>query len=296
MSKIQIITDSAADILVEDVAKYSIEVVPFKVAMGDNSYTSNVDFTNDEFYKMLDDFEGIPTTSQITPFEFEELYADKHNQGVEELILVLINSKGSATYNNAIMARNNFFEENPDAEGDINIHIFDGAGYNGIYGWPVIEAAKLVQEGADIDTVISCLKEELSKKQIYFGMYSLKYTGKSGRIPSAAAFVGEVIGLKPIMKIWDHEIVTANKAKGEKKMMTTVINMTLESMEEGSPYSVVYGSDKSVADEIAAKLTDKLGYGPTYIFQIGAAVAINAGPKVVGVIFDSKERMEVTEA
>lgn len=295
MSNIQIVTDSAADILVADVEKYGIEVIPFKVAMGDKSYVSNVDFNNDEFYKLLEEYDGIPSTSQITPYEFEEFYNKKFEEGCKELVLILINSKGSSTYNNSVMAKENFFEEHPEAEGVINIYTFDGAGYNGSYGWAVIEAAKLVQDGADIDTVLACVREQLSKKRIYFGMYSLVYAGKSGRIPSAAAFVGEVIGLKPIMKIWDHEIVTANKAKGEKKLMSTIVNMAIEDIEEGSEYGVIYGSDKSVGDDIAAKLTEKLGYGPKYTFQIGAAVAINAGPKVVGVVFDSKERIEVQQ-
>lgn len=290
MSRIKIITDSASDISVELEKELGIEVLPFKVAMGDKSYVSGVDFDNEKFYKMMEEYDGIPTTSQITPFEFEELYEKKYEEGYTDIVLVLINSEGSATYGNSTMAKNQFFEEHPELADAFHIHTFDGKSYNGGYGYPVIEAAKMINEGKSIEEILDFIEDQLSKKMIYFGMYSLKYAAKSGRIPSAAAFVGEAIGLKPIMKIWDHKITTAGKARGEKKLMSSIVDMTVEDIEKGSPYSVVYGSDKEVSDELAQRLTEKLGYPPVSEFQIGAAVAINAGPKAVGVVFDSKER------
>ncbi len=290
MSKIKIVTDSASDILDKYIKEYDIEVIPFKVVVGDKSYVSNEDFDNEGFYNIMESYDGIPTTSQITPFEFEEFYNKKFEEGYTDIVLVLINSQGSATYNNSIMARENFFEEHPEAEGKMNIHTFDGKSYNCGYGWAVIEAAKMVQEGKEIEDILDTVKEKLTKTSIYFGMYSLTYAAKSGRIPSAAAFVGETIGLKPVMKIWDHEIITAGKVRGEKKLMSNIVSMAIEEMEEGSPYTVIYGNDKTVADELAERLTNELGYPPVYEFQIGAAVAINAGPKVVGVGFNSKNR------
>ena len=57
----------------------------------------------------------------------------------------------------------------------------------------------------------------------------------------------------------------------------------------GSPYQIVYGCDDVCRDELAAKMTEKVGYAPDDFFQIGAAVASNAGPKVAGVIFMVKD-------
>lgn len=290
MSKIQIITDSACDISMEQEKELGIEVLPFKIAMGDKSYVSRVDFDNEQFYRMMEEFDGIPATSQITPYEFELLYNKKYEEGYTDIVLILINSEGSATYSNAVMAKNQFYDEHPEAEEKLRIHTFDGKSYNAGYGWAVLGAAKMVQEGKTMEEIIPYIEDQLSKKKIYFGMYSLKYAAKSGRIPSAAAFVGEAIGLKPIMMLWDHEIVTANKVRGEKKLMTTMVNMVADDIEENAPYGVLYGDDKSLADEITEKLTEKLGYPPEQYYQVGAAVAVNAGARVVGVVFDSKDR------
>jgi len=290
MSKVLIITDSASDISVEMEKELGIKVLPFKVALGDQSYVSRVDFDNEQFYKMVEEFDGIPTTSQITPFDFEEMYLEFAKEGYTDIFMILINSKGSATYNNSVFAKTNFYEEYPEYEGKINIYNYDGKGYNGSYAVAVVKAAEALKEGKSVDEVKTIVEEYLSKTKLYFGMYTLKYAGKSGRIPSAAAFVGDTIGLKPIMQIWDGEITTAGKARGEKKLMTTIINMSIEDMEEGSPYSIAYGSDTTIRDELVEKLTEKLGYGPEYMFQIGAAITANAGPKVIGVVINSKER------
>ena len=147
----------------------------------------------------------------------------------------------------------------------------------------------MAQEGASADEINRYLREILPKRQVYFGIYNLKYAGKSGRIPSAAAFVGDKLGIKPIMKIWDHAITTAAKCRGEKKIVAKVADMSVADMEPDSEYQIVYGSDRSCGEEITKKMTELLGYGPTGEYQIGAAVAANAGPKVVGVIFNAKQ-------
>lgn len=119
--------------------------------------------------------------------------------------------------------------------------------------------------------------------------YTLKYAGKSGRIPSAAAFVGDKLGIKPIMKIWDHEITTASKCRGDKKLLAKVADLAIKDMEPGAEYQIVYGRNVDKLDEMIEKMTEKVGYGPTESYQIGAAVAANAGPDVIGVIFSVKK-------
>ena len=145
----------------------------------------------------------------------------------------------------------------------------------------------------DADEAARLAEEQLKKQRIYFGLYTLRYAGKSGRVPSAAVFVGEALGIKPIMRVWDHEITTAGKARGEKKLIKEIVKMTLEDMEPNTPYCVGYGSDTAVLNELIEEMTKKVGYPPVYQFQIGPAVAMNSGPKVVGTIFEfSKKKRE----
>lgn len=288
MSKICIMTDSASDISVEDEKRYGISILPFQIMLGGKSYTSRVDFDNDQFYALMAQHDEIPKTSQITPFDFLEVYCREAEAGVEDLILVLINSKGSATYENSVKAIDLFFQDHPEYPGKFRIHSIDGMGYNALYGAPVIHAAEMRDEGVGAEEIVAYLKGILPRRQIYFGIYELKYASKSGRIPTAAAFVGERLNLKPIMKIFDNSITTAAKCRGEKKLIEKLVEMSLADMEPNSPYEVIYGNDPTCRDAVAQAMTQALGYGPSGAYQIGAAVAANAGPKVAGVAFTRK--------
>ena len=245
MAKIKLLTDSACDITKEQEEAFDIQVVPFKVAMGDKSYTSRVDFDNEKFYRMMDEYDGLPVTSQITVFEYEEIFEKLFADGYTDIINVTINSGG--------------------------------------YGFPLLQAAAKIKRGCSAEEAVSYIQDWVENCVIFFAPYSLKYAKKSGRIPSAAAFVGEVMGLRPIMRIHDHKIITESKVRGDKAIVPKIVELCSDEIIPQTPYCVVYGNDESVRDEIS-----KLGYPPSEYFQIGAAIAINAGPKVSGVIFKGK--------
>lgn len=285
MSKIKIMTDSASDISTADEQKYSIEVIPFPVTLGDKTYISRVDFNNEQFFDIMAQYDEIPKTAQITPFQFQEIYLKQAKAGVTDLILVLINSKGSSTYDNSVFAIDLFYEEHPEYRDVLHIHSFDGMGYNALYGAPAVNAAKMCADGQPLDKILDYLTDILPRREIYFGIYDLKYAAKSGRIPSAAAFVGTALNLKPVMKIFDREITTAAKCRGERKLVEKVAEMSIADMKAGAPYELICGNDASCLEELRAIMVEQLGYEPSAVYQIGAAVAANSGPRVVGVAF-----------
>ena len=288
MRKIQIMTDSASDISVADEKQHNISVIPFPVTLGGKSYTSRVDFDNEGFYALMAEHDDVPTTSQITPFQFVDIYLNQARAGVTDLILVLINSKGSSTYDNSVQAIRLFHEDYPEYP-DFRVHSFDGMGYNACYGAPVVEAARMLEAGAGVEEICAYLEDILPRRQIYFGIYDLKYAAKSGRIPTAAAFLGNKLNLKPVMKIFDREITTAAKCRGEKKLVEKIAQLSLSDMEPGTPYQLIYGCDESCLEEIRAAMKEALGHEADGVYQIGAAVAANAGPRVVGVAFTRKK-------
>ena len=289
MSKIQIMTDSASDISYADEQKYNISVIPFPITLGDKTYTSRVDFDNEQFFSLMAQYDEIPKTAQITPFQFQEIYLRQAQAGVTDLVLVLINSKGSSTYDNSVQAIDLFYEEYPEYRDRLHIHSFDGMGYNALYGSPVVHAAQMCAEGASLEEILNYLTEILPRRQIYFGIYDLKYAAKSGRIPTAAAFLGTALNMKPVMNIFDRSITTAAKCRGERKLVEKVAEMSIAAMEPGSPYEIVYGSDPTCLDELRRLMVQQLGYEPAAAYQIGAAVAANAGPRVVGAAFTRKK-------
>lgn len=292
MSKIKIMTDSASDISSADEQKYSIEVIPFPITLGDKTYISRVDFDNEQFFDLMAQYDEIPKTAQITPFQFQKIYLRQAQEGVTDLIMVLINSKGSSTYNNSVLAIDMFYDEYPQYRDVLHIHSFDGMGYNALYGALVVHAAQMCADGASLESILGYLEDILPRREIYFGIYDLKYAAKSGRIPTAAAFVGTALNLKPVMRIFDQSITTAAKCRGERKLVEKVAQMSIEDMESGAPYEIVYGNDAGCLEELRRLMVLKLGYEPSAVYQIGAAVAANSGPRVVGVSFTIKSKIK----
>ncbi|MGN1113758.1 MAG: DegV family protein [Oscillospiraceae bacterium] len=288
MAKIKIMTDSASDISYELEKENDILIVPFKIAIGGQSYVSRVDFDNEKFYRLMDENDEIPLTSQITVTEYMDIFEKLYSEGYTDVINVTINANGSATYNNSVMAAQQFIEEHPDAQGKFRVYTINGNSYSGAYGYAVIQAAQKAKKGTPAEEIVNYVTDWVNNARIYFAPYSLRYAKKSGRIPSAAAFAGELMGLRPIMKISSGVITTAGKVRGDKAINPKIIDFTLKDMIPQTPYSVIYGSDKSVGDELAAAMTKKLGYPPAEYFQIGAAIAANAGPKVSGLIFKAQ--------
>lgn len=289
MGKIQIMTDSASDISRADEEKYSIAMIPFPITLGDKTYISRVDFDNEQFFDLMARHDEIPKTTQITPFQFQEIYLQQAQAGVTDLVLVLINSKGSSTYDNSVQAIDLFYEEYPQYRDILHIHSFDGMGYNALYGSPVVHAAQMCANGASLEEILRYLTDILPRREIYFGIYDLKYAAKSGRIPTAAAFVGTALNMKPVMKIFDRSITTAAKCRGERKLVEKVAQMSIEDMEPGTPYEIVYGNDPACLEELRQLMVQQLGYEPAAVYQIGAAVAANSGPRVVGAAFTRKK-------
>ena len=288
MQKIKLITDAASDLSREDELRYHIRVIPFSVVLGGQTYVPRAEIDNDAFYALMLQHDDLPKTAQVTPGEFVEIYTQEAQAGNTHLILVLINSEGSATYGNAVMAVDMFFDEHPEYRGRVTITPIDGMGYSGLYGQPVLDAARMIEEGRDAEEIVAYLTDLMPRRQIYFGIYSLKWAGKSGRIPSAAAFIGDKLNLKPIMKILDRQITTAAKVRGEGKLIERICDMVIADMVPGSPYSLIYGNDPEVLVDLERTMTAKLGYGPLNHYQISAVIAANAGPKVSGISFTRK--------
>ena len=287
VSKTAVLTDSASDIPRELEEKYGIDILPFSIVVDGQSYTERVDFTNEQYYEMLTKAEGIPKTSQITMLRFLEKFCAYADEGYTDVIFVSINSAGSNTYNAACMAAESLRDERPGCT--MNVHVVDSHTYSMTYGWHVCEAARKLQAGADVKSVVEYLEDQLARMEIMLSMYTLRFVKKSGRVSAAAAFAGELLGLRPIIHMVDDTTSTIAKVRGDSAVMPGLIVQTKKRMAEGTPY-LIGATDDGNAKMLAKMGKKEFGYAPAATFLLGAAVATNTGPNAVAIVYQGEKR------
>lgn len=287
--KIKLITDSCSDIPKMSAEALHIEVLPFPLTIDGEGYHEGIEFTPQEFYDRMLAAKEVPTHSQIIPLVFEDLFEHAYEEGFTDVIYTSINAKGSTTNSNAHLAVNQFFEKYPEAKEKIRFHIIDSGAYTVAYGMAVMEAARKISRGASADEAVAYIQDWVDNIRIYFVPLTLEYAKKSGRVSSAAGFVGELLGLKPVITFEDGDSKIVDKVRGEKSIIPRLIELAKQEMIPETPYSVVHGIENPLTDELVAEM--EKNFGPAEgVYSIGATVSINAGPHVVGIIFRSNSR------
>lgn len=287
--KVKLITDSASDITREDEKLYDIDVMPFEITLGNESLRERVDFTAPEFLEMIDKSEYLPKTAQITSMRFEEKFTHYFNEGYDALIVVLINSTGSKTYENALLAKKNLLEEHPEMA-KMRIEILDSHCYSLGYGYPVVESAKKLIAGQSVDNVIAYLTDMFNNCEIYIIGFNLRHMKKSGRINAAAAFLGELMGLKPLISLIDGESEVVKKSRGEKNAIADAVQYIANRAIPETPWEILRTSVTSLEDDFIKQYSAKVGRPPEMQSIAGAAVASNTGPYIIGVIIRGNAR------
>ena len=183
MSKIGFLTDSCSDIPQELADKYGIEVVGFPINLDGVEYMERKDSTNDQFYQMMRDAQGVPTTAAITQLQFCDIYARYADEGYTDLVYLSINAGGSSTYNNAVKAMELLEEERPGYT--MKIQVIDSHTYSMPYGWYFCECARKVRNGGELAACVAELKQKLDCVEICLADYSLKQMKKAGRVSAA---------------------------------------------------------------------------------------------------------------
>ena len=266
MSKYVVLTDSTCDLPEEAAKQHNIDIVCFKIALDGEGYTERVDFTPEQFCEMLKKASGLPTTAQITQFEFFDKFEEYDRQGVEQTLYISIN-----------------------AGGRMEIFIVDSHAYSMAEGAGVIEAKQKLDAGETMESVVEYLNDKYAKMEILLTAYTLKVIRKSGRISAAAAIAGDLLGIHPIFTLNDGVSQVVKKVRGEKAVVSSMATTMASRMAQGTPYYIGV-SDHKYDEEYVEACTKKVGYAPVGIFHLGCAVLSNTGAEAVGLVFEGAKR------
>ena len=290
MSKIGFLTDSCSDIPQELADKYGIEVVGFPINLDGKEYIERRDMTNNEFYEMMRNSDAVPTTAAITQLQWCDIYQRYEAEGYTDLVHLVMNGGGSSTYNNALKAVEMFDEECPGHT--LRVRVLDSHTYSMPYGWYFCECARKVRNGGELNACVDELLRKLDCVEICLAAYSLRQMKKSGRISAAAAVVGDLLGIRPIISLNDGVSKVESKVRGDAAVPAAMVKWVqgrVDSVKD-MPYMVAYTSSTAKRDELVKLCRKTFGHPPMFVFQLGGVVSANTGPDAVAIVFEGHPR------
>ena len=246
--------------------------------------------TRYQFYQMMRDAQGVPTTAAITQLQFCDIYARYADEGYTDLVYLSINAGGSSTYNNAVKAMELLEEERPGYT--MKIQVIDSHTYSMPYGWYFCECARKVRNGGELASCVAELKQKLDCVEICLAAYSLKQMKKSGRVSAAAAVVGDLLGIRPIISLNAGVSKVESKVRGDAAVPAAMIKWVesrVDSMKD-TPYMVAYTSSTAKRDELVKLCKKAFGHAPLIVFQLGGVVSANTGPDGIAIVYEGKPR------
>ena len=280
---IRIITDSASDIYQSEAKQMNIDVLPLKTIFGTEDYLDGVNLSHEEFYHKLIESDVLPTTSQISPFDYEEKFRAAVDQG-DDVVCITLSSKLSGCYQSATMAA---------AEFPGRVVVVDSLNVAVAERCIVNLALQARDEGKSAQEIADLLNQEKNNLRLIALLDTLEYLKKGGRISPTVALAGTLLSIKPVIAVEDGEVAILGKARGSKNgsnmLMTQVEKYGIDF---SKPYCLAYTglSDallkKYIADS-ASLYEGKTDHLP--IHTIGSTIGTHVGPGAIAVAFFGKQ-------
>lgn len=277
---IQIIVDSSADYLMEELEKKNMILVPLTIHLNDACFQDGVDITRDHLYEWLIESKDFPKTSQPSPEDFMKHFQAAKQAG-DDVICILLSSALSGTCQSAYLAKTMVDYD--------NIHIVDSLSATHVIRFLANKACELRDSGASAKEIVDVLEDLKGRAKVIAAVDTLEYLCRGGRVSRTAATIGTIANLKPIITLTaDGKVSVISKCVGKNKSLSYIMNALQEyEIDESYPvYSIYsYGTENCICLE--AKLISA-GYTIHSRKQLGATIGCHIGPGAFGVLFVHK--------
>lgn len=277
MKKIAIVTDSNSGITQAQAKRLGIEVIPMPFFIDGKLYLEDITLTQEEFYQHLTQDSDI-STSQPAPGEIMELW-DSLLEEYEEIVHIPMSSGLSSSCEAAMALA---------ADYDGRVRVVNNQRISVTQRQSVLDAMELAAEGKSAVEIQERLEEEKLDASIYITVDTLKYLKKGGRITAAAAAIGTVLNLKPVLQIQGEKLDAFAKVRGWKQAKKAMLDALEKDIKERFGKEKVYlQAAYTCSEEDAAKWKEEIesrfpGY-EVHMDKLSLSVACHIGPGAMAV-------------
>ena len=224
MSTIAIVTDSNSGITQKEGKELGISVIPMPFYINDELYFEDITLTQEEFYQKLDEDADIKT-SQPAPGDVLDLW-EKLLEDHDEIVHIAMSSGLSSSCATAAMLADDY---------DGKVQVVDNQRISVTQRQSVADAMKLAEEGKSAKEIKDILEADKLDSGIFIMVDTLKYLKKGGRVTSAGAAIGTVLGIKPVLQIHGEKLDAFAKTRGVKQAKKKMIAAVRKELEERFP-------------------------------------------------------------
>ena len=279
MGKVAIVTDSNSGITQEQGKELGIFVIPMPFFIDGQLYLEDITLTQEQFYEKLGADSDI-STSQPSPGDVMDLW-DKVLDEYDELVCIPMSSGLSSTCDTARSLSMDY---------DGKVEVVDNQRISVTQTQSVFDAMKLRDEGKSAADIREILEAEKLQASIYITVDTLKYLKKGGRITPAAAAIGTVLNLKPVLQIQGEKLDAFSKVRGWKAAKKTMLNAIEKDLNERFAdvkdqmlLGMAYTCSKEDAQEWKQEIMDRFPGYELIEAPLSLSVACHIGPGAMAV-------------
>ena len=278
---IRIIVDSGSDLLPEVANRYSIQVLPLLANVDGVEYRDGIDLGRDGFYELLEETGAFPKTSQVSPHAFTEAFREARASG-DEVIAITLSSALSGTYQSAKLAQAMVGEE--------GVYVVDSLSASYAIAMIAKYACALRDEGLSAKQIVAEIERFKGRVKLVAVLDTLEYLQRGGRLPKAAARLGEAAKLKPVVVITEEgEVGLSTAVLGRKRALDTLLKKVAKySFDDSFPAIPIYSYGTKMCEKMEGELADA-GMSLSDRRQIGFVIGSHIGPGAYGIVFVASE-------
>ncbi|WP_110929062.1 DegV family protein [Bacillus massiliglaciei] len=278
---ITILADSACDLPLSFYKENNVAFIPLQVHLDEHTYTDLETIQPKEVYQAMREGKA-PKTSQSSPESFLEHFtklAKEKKQG----IYIAFSSELSGTYQTAVLMRNQVKEEYPD----LDLEIIDTKCASLGAGLIVQSAAMLANQGASKEEILKDIEFKKAHMEHLFTVDNLEYLARGGRISKAAALVGGLLNIKPLLHVVDGRLTPLEKVRGKKKLHKRILELMSERGKNlaSQTIAISHSEAEDTALELKEAFQQEFGTQEVFINTIGAAIGAHTGPGTIAIFF-----------
>ena len=277
MKQVAIVTDSSATVPENLLQELNIHVVPVLLLYGGQSYRDGIDITPDQVYEQLRAGQQIPTSAAPSVGDFLRVYATVGREASG--ILSIHMSPGlSTTYNVAIMASQ--LVDGPP----IRVYNCKTAAIG--QGFVAMEAARAAASGATLDEVLARAEEVASKTNLLFTLDTFEYLHRGGRIGGAAALVGTLLQIKPVLYLDDGQVDVLCKPRTRPRALRLLLQRIADQVGDRPLHAAVFHADApQEAEDLCQRVAERFDCVELYVTEFTPVMGAHTGPGLLGVCF-----------